>query len=114
MSGSPAGAGGRANARRGYGTLHHGLICCTDTAQGMEHRPSGRGRDSRCRRHRWGTDPRGQLIQEAGVLPNPELIAEAVNVVVSICRTKTGGRVEEVAAVKGWSAGDGFHIARLA
>jgi type IV secretion system protein VirB11 len=80
----------------------------------MEHRPSGRGRDSRCRRHRWGTDPRGQLIQEAGVLPNPELIAEAVNVVVSICRTKTGGRVEEVAAVKGWSAGDGFHIARLA
>ncbi len=56
----------------------------------------------------------GQLIQEAGVPPNPELIAEAVNVVVSIKRTTTGRRVEEVAAVRGWSAGGGFHIERMA
>jgi P-type conjugative transfer ATPase TrbB len=56
----------------------------------------------------------GQLIQEAGVPPNPELIAEAVNVIVSIRRTDTGRRVEEVAGVRGWSAGGGFHIAQLA
>ncbi|SCC93503.1 putative conjugal transfer protein TrbB [Thiomonas sp. X19] len=56
----------------------------------------------------------GQLIQEAGVPPNPELIAEAINVVVSIKRTATGRRVEEVAAVRGWSASGGFHVERLA
>lgn len=56
----------------------------------------------------------GQLIQEAGVPPNPELIAETVNVVVSIRRAESGRRVEEVAAVHGWSAGGGFHVVRLA
>ena len=56
----------------------------------------------------------GQLIQEAGVPPNPELIAEAVNVVVSIKRTATGRTVEEVAMVHGWSASDGFHVERRA
>ncbi len=56
----------------------------------------------------------GQLIQEAGVPPNPELIAEAVNVVVSIKRTATGRQVEEVVAVRGWSAGGGFHVERRA
>ena len=56
----------------------------------------------------------GQLIQEAGVPPNPELIAEAVNVVVSIKRATTARRVEEVAAVRGWSASGGFHIERMA
>lgn len=56
----------------------------------------------------------GQLIQEAGVPPNPELIAEAVNVVVSIRRTKAGRRVEEVAAVHGWTPAEGFHIVPLA
>lgn len=56
----------------------------------------------------------GQLIQEAGVPPNPELIAEAVNVVVSIKRTATGRRVEEVVTVSGWSASGGFHVERRA
>ena len=56
----------------------------------------------------------GQLIQEAGVPPNPELTAEAVNVVVSIHRTESGRRVQEVATVRGWSAGGGFHVVRLA
>ena len=56
----------------------------------------------------------GQLIQEAGVPPSPELIAEAVNLVVSITRTPAGRRVEEVVAVRGWSAGAGFHIERAA
>lgn len=56
----------------------------------------------------------GQLIQEAGVPPNPELIAEAVNVVVSIKRTAEGRRIEEVSLVRGWSAGGGFHVERVA
>ena len=54
----------------------------------------------------------GQLIEEAGVPPNPELIAEAVNVVVSIKRTAEGRRIEEVSLVRGWSAGGGFHVER--
>ena len=56
----------------------------------------------------------GQLIQEAGVPPNPELIAEAVNVVVSIKRTAEGRRIEEVSLVRGWSVGGGFHVERVA
>jgi type IV secretion system protein VirB11 len=56
----------------------------------------------------------GQLIQEAGVPPNPELIADAVNVIVAIRRTDTGRRVDEVTAVHGWTAGAGFHMDRLA
>ena len=56
----------------------------------------------------------GQLIQEAGVPPSPELIAEAINVVVSIKRTATGRAVEEVAMVQGWSASGGFHVERRA
>lgn len=56
----------------------------------------------------------GQLIQEAGVPPNPELIAETVNVVVSIKRIAEGRRIEEVSLVRGWSAGGGFHAERVA
>ena len=47
----------------------------------------------------------GMLVQEANVPPNPELIAEAVNVVVSIKRTSTGRIVDEVLAVKGFENG---------
>ena len=46
--------------------------------------------------------------------PNPELIAEAVNVVVSIKRTADGRKVEEVVAVRGCSASGGFHVERIA
>ena len=56
----------------------------------------------------------GQLIQEAGVPPNPELIAEAINVVVSIKRTAEGRRIEEVSLVCGWSPGGGFHVEKVA
>lgn len=56
----------------------------------------------------------GQLIQEAGVPPAPELIAEAVNVVVCIKRTPGGRVVEEVAEVRGWSRGGGYHVERIA
>jgi len=47
----------------------------------------------------------GQLIQEAGVPANPELIAEAVNVVVSIKRTATGRIVDEIIRVKSYQNG---------
>lgn len=47
----------------------------------------------------------GQLIQEAGVPANPELIAEAVNVVVSIKRTATGRVVDEIIRVIGFEKG---------
>lgn len=47
----------------------------------------------------------GQLIQEAGVPPNPELIAEAVNVVVQIKRTPTGRVVDEIVRVTGFENG---------
>ena len=49
----------------------------------------------------------GQLIQEANVPANPALLAEAVNVVVSIKRTAAGRKVEQVTRVLGYNA-DGF------
>ncbi|MGO9444452.1 MAG: P-type conjugative transfer ATPase TrbB [Thiobacillaceae bacterium] len=47
----------------------------------------------------------GQLIQEANVPPNPELIAETVNVVVSIKRTATGRTVDQILRVAGYKQG---------
>ncbi len=44
----------------------------------------------------------GQLIQEAGIPPVPELIAEAVNVVVFIRMTSTGRIVDEIVRVTGF------------
>ena len=56
----------------------------------------------------------GQLIQEAGVPPAPELIAEAVNVVVSIARAGAGRKVEEVVRVTGYRPERGFITERIA
>jgi len=47
----------------------------------------------------------GQLIQEAGVPSAPELIAEAVNVVVFIKRTEAGRIVDEIVRVDGFENG---------
>ena len=47
----------------------------------------------------------GQLVQEANVPPAPELIAEAVNLVVSIKREQRGRRVDEIARVIGYENG---------
>ena len=55
----------------------------------------------------------GQLIQEAGVPAAPELISEAVNLVVSIRRNSTGRSVDEVAEVTNWSSASGFELRRL-
>ncbi len=55
----------------------------------------------------------GQLIQEAGVPAAPELISEAVDLVISINRSSTGRRVEEVAEVTNWSSAMGFELRQL-
>jgi type IV secretion system protein VirB11 len=47
-----------------------------------------------------------QLIQEANVPPVPQLIAEAVNVVISIRRTATGRIIDEILQVTGWKDGE--------
>lgn len=56
----------------------------------------------------------GQLVQEAGVPASPELIGEAVNVVVSMKRTPQGRVIDAVAAVHGWSQERGFNVERMA
>ena len=48
----------------------------------------------------------GQLIQEANVPPAPHLIAEAVNLVVSIKRTPTGRIVDEIVQVHEYRDGE--------
>lgn len=45
-----------------------------------------------------------QLIQEAGVQPNPAVIAEAVNYIVSIQSGKNGRKLEQICKVKGGSS----------
>lgn len=51
-----------------------------------------------------------QLVQEAGVPSQPQLIAEAVDVVVAIERTTTGRRVTEVIRVEGYERANGFRL----
>ena len=51
-----------------------------------------------------------QLVQEAGVPPQPALIAEAVNIIVSIARTAEGRRVQEVCRVTGHSTKKGYEV----
>jgi type IV secretion system protein VirB11 len=54
-----------------------------------------------------------QLIQEAGVPPQPALIAEAIHLLVAV--VKDGGRrwVKDVLAVHGWGAPDGYRLKPL-
>lgn len=56
----------------------------------------------------------GQLIQEAGVPPAPDLIAEAVNVVVSIKRDRGARRIGEIVVVSGYDSALGFRFERVA
>jgi type IV secretion system protein VirB11 len=55
----------------------------------------------------------GQLIQEAGVPAAPELISEAVNMVISISRNSAGRSIDEIAEVTNWSRALGFELRRL-
>jgi type IV secretion system protein TrbB len=48
------------------------------------------------------------LVQEAGVPPQPELIAETINLIVFIFRTPAGRRVREVVRVAGYDVREGF------
>ena len=50
------------------------------------------------------------LVQEAGVPPQPELIAETINLLTFIVRTPEGRRVKELVRVDGYSARDGFKL----
>ncbi len=50
------------------------------------------------------------LVQEAGVPPQPELIAETINLLVFIVRSSVGRRVTELVRVVGYHAGDGFSL----
>ncbi|MGD0475617.1 MAG: P-type conjugative transfer ATPase TrbB [Candidatus Velthaea sp.] len=54
-----------------------------------------------------------QLVQEANVPPQPQLIAEAVDLLVSIVRTPEGRRIQEVVRVTGYSPQTGYTVKRL-
>jgi pilus assembly protein CpaF len=50
------------------------------------------------------------LVQEAGVPPQPELIAETINLLAFIVRTPEGRRVKELVHVDRYSATSGFNL----
>jgi type IV secretion system protein TrbB len=50
------------------------------------------------------------LVQEAGVPPQPELIAETINLIAYIERTSAGRKVTEVVRVTGWDSHRGFNV----
>lgn len=51
-----------------------------------------------------------QLVQEAGVPSQPALIAEAVDLIVSMARWNGGRRVEELLRVEGYDPHDGYEL----
>ena len=53
------------------------------------------------------------LVQEAGVPPQPELIAETVDLIAFIARKPEGRRVKELVRVEGYNAAEGFRLAPL-
>lgn len=53
------------------------------------------------------------LIQEAGVPPQPQLVAEAVDLLVFITRTPAGRRVQELVTVTGYDPATGYHLVPL-
>jgi type IV secretion system protein VirB11 len=50
------------------------------------------------------------LVQEAGVPPQPELIAETINLIAFIVRTPKGRRVTELVCVEGYDPREGFRL----
>jgi type IV secretion system protein VirB11 len=54
------------------------------------------------------------LVQEAGVPPQPELIAETINLIAFIVRTPGGRRVTELVRVEGYDPQNGFQLVPLA
>jgi P-type conjugative transfer ATPase TrbB len=51
------------------------------------------------------------LVQEAGVPPQPELIAETIQLIAFIVRTPKGRRVTELVRVEGYDPREGFRLA---
>jgi type IV secretion system protein VirB11 len=53
------------------------------------------------------------LVQEAGVPPQPELIAETVDLIAFIVRKPEGRRLKELVRVEGYNAAEGFRLSPL-
>jgi P-type conjugative transfer ATPase TrbB len=53
------------------------------------------------------------LVQEAGVPPQPELIAETIQLIAFIARTAKGRRVTELVRVEGYDPREGFRLTSL-
>ena len=53
------------------------------------------------------------LVQEAGVPPQPELIAETVDLIAFIVRKPEGRRLKELVRVEGYNTSEGFRLAPL-
>jgi type IV secretion system protein VirB11 len=53
------------------------------------------------------------LVQEAGVPPQPELIAETIKLIAFIVRTAGGRRVTELVRLEGYDAREGFKLVPL-
>jgi type IV secretion system protein TrbB len=53
------------------------------------------------------------LVQEAGVPPQPELIAETIQLIAFIARTAKGRRVTELVRVEGYDPREGFKLTSL-
>jgi type IV secretion system protein TrbB len=53
------------------------------------------------------------LVQEAGVPPQPELIAETIQLIAFIARTARGRRVTELVRVEGYDQREGFKLTSL-
>jgi type IV secretion system protein VirB11 len=51
------------------------------------------------------------LVQEAGVPPQPELIAETIDLIAFIVRTPKGRKVTELVRVESYDAREGFRLA---
>ena len=54
-----------------------------------------------------------QLIQEAGVPPVPQLICEAVNLVINIRRTPIGRKIEEICEVIDYNQENGYVLKKV-
>jgi len=55
----------------------------------------------------------GSLVQEAGVPPQPDLIAQTVNLLAFITRTPRGRRVTETVRVEGYDPAIGFKLSSI-
>ena len=59
---------------------------------------------------RAGLDRLERLVEEAGVAPQPRLVAEAVDRVVYAAKAHPGFGVSEIVAVRGWNSTSGYEL----